>query len=183
MVMKTRSLFIQKIGRSYYRFLKDLKLSDPQYLYAFGSFFEFQRKILENEIVDVPKIGESDIPSGLAKVKTISSDLVGFEEGQYYDILAANAYGRQLTDEIRPLTKKQKENIEAYWKKMDKSQKYYFKKIRFQVKYLENNKLLFIITEIIAHMRCKIKSLVVVFFNVSPYHTLPDVVIALADVK
>lgn len=106
---------IQKIDRSYYRFLKDFNLNDPQYLIC-SEFLKFQKEILQNEIIGLPKIGESDIPSWLAKVKTILSDLVGFEDGQYYDILVANAYGRQLTEEVRPLSEKQKENIVKYWK-------------------------------------------------------------------
>ena len=106
---------IQKIDKSYYRFLKDFNLNDPQYLNC-SEFLKFQNEILHNEILDLPKIGESNIPFWLAKVKAILSDLVGFKDGQYYDILAANAYSRQLTEEVRPLTEKQKENIVKYWK-------------------------------------------------------------------
>jgi thiol-disulfide isomerase/thioredoxin len=106
---------IQKIDRSYYGFLKDFNLNDPQYLIC-SSFWEFQKTILQNEILGLPVIGESDIPSWLAKVKVILSDLVGFKDGSYYDILAANAYGRQLNEEVRPLSEKQKKNIAAYWK-------------------------------------------------------------------
>lgn len=107
---------IQKIDRSYYRFLSDFKLNDPQYLNCF-TFLEVQKIILQNEILGLPVIGESDIPSWLAKVKVILADLVGFNNGAYYDILAANAYGRQLNEEVRPLSEKQKENILNYWKK------------------------------------------------------------------
>lgn len=107
---------IQKIDKSYYRFLKDFKLNEPQYLNCF-TFLEVQKTILQNETLGLPGIGESDIPSWLAKVKVILSDLVGFDDGPYYDILAANAYGRQLNEEVRPLTEKQKENIVNYWKK------------------------------------------------------------------
>lgn len=106
---------IQKIDKSYYRFLIDFKLNDPQYLLCY-SFLEGQKKILQNEILNLPEIGETDIPSWLTKVKVILADLVGFNDGQYYDILAANAYGRQLNEEVRPLTEKQKEHIEKYWK-------------------------------------------------------------------
>lgn len=105
---------IQKIDRSYFRFLKDFNLNDPEYLQCFA-FSEFQESILQNETLGVPEIGESDIPSWLAKVKVILSDLVGFDNGPYYDILAANAYGRQLNIEVRPLTEKQKKNIVDYW--------------------------------------------------------------------
>ncbi|NEM98349.1 TlpA family protein disulfide reductase [Pontibacter burrus] len=106
---------LQKPDRSYYRFLKDFKLNDPQYLHA-SEFSNFQKEILQNEVIGLPKIGESDIPSWLASVKVILSDLVGFENGPYYDVLAANAYARQLNEEARPLTEKQKEHIAAYWK-------------------------------------------------------------------
>ncbi|WP_299991389.1 TlpA disulfide reductase family protein [uncultured Pontibacter sp.] len=106
---------LQKIDRSYYHFLRDFKLNDPQYLLT-SQFSYFQKEILQNEVLGLPEIGESDIPSWLASVKVILSDLVGFESGPYYDILAANAYARQLTEEVRPLTEKQKEHIAAYWK-------------------------------------------------------------------
>lgn len=106
---------IQKIDRSYFRFLKDFNLNDPQYLHTF-TFPEFQNLILENEILGLPIIGESDIPSWLTSVKAILADLVGFDDGPYYDILAANAFARQLNEEAKPLTDKQKENIADYWK-------------------------------------------------------------------
>ena len=106
---------IQKIDRSYFRFLKDFNLNDPQYLHTF-TFLEFQNLILQNEVLGLPKIGESDIPTWLASVKAILADLIGFDDDPYYDILAANAYGRQLNEEVKPLTDKQKENIAEYWK-------------------------------------------------------------------
>lgn len=106
---------LQNIDGSYFRFLKDFNLNDPQYLQCF-TFQEFQKEILGNEILRIPVIRETNIPSWLASVKVILSDLVGFEDGTYYDILAANAYGRQLTEEVKPLTEKQKQNIVNYWK-------------------------------------------------------------------
>jgi thiol-disulfide isomerase/thioredoxin len=106
---------LQKIDRSYYRFLKDFELNDPQYLHTFA-FSEFQKEILQNEVLGLPEIGESDIPSWLASVKAVLSDLVGFDNGPYYDVLAANAYARQLNEEVRPLSEKQKAHIAAYWK-------------------------------------------------------------------
>lgn len=106
---------IQKIDRSHFRFLKNFDLSDSQYLMIY-SFSEFQDSILKNEILAIPTIGERDIPSWLNEVKGILSNLVGFDEGQYYDILVANAYSRQLKEESRPLSAKQKENIANYWK-------------------------------------------------------------------
>lgn len=107
---------IQKIDRSYFRFLRNFRLHDPQYTLAF-SFPEFQKQILQNETLAIPQIGESDIPTWLVSVKAILSDLLGFNDGLYYDILAANAYARQLNEEVKPLTAKQKENITNYWNK------------------------------------------------------------------
>lgn len=112
----TKKPNLQKIDRSYFGFLKDFNLNDPQYLYCF-TFPEVQKEILQNEKLGLPVIGESDIFSWLVKVKVILSDLVGFDDGPYYEILAANAYARQLNEEIRPLTEKQKKNIANYWKK------------------------------------------------------------------
>jgi thiol-disulfide isomerase/thioredoxin len=107
---------IHRIDKSYYRFLKDFNLNDPQYLHCF-TFLEFQKAILQNEELGLPVIGESDIPSWLASVKVILSDIVGFDNGPYFDILVANAYARQLNEEVRPLTETQKENIVKYWTK------------------------------------------------------------------
>lgn len=106
---------VKNIDRTYYRFLKDLGLNDPQYLKVF-TFLEFQSKILRNEILAIPRIEDNDIPSWLTKVKVILSDQIGFSNGQYYDILVANAYSQQLNEELRPLSAKQKKNIESYWK-------------------------------------------------------------------
>jgi hypothetical protein len=106
----------QKIDRSYFRFLRDFHLNDLQYLHC-STFSQLQSDILQNEKIGLPLIGDTDIPSWLTSVKTILSDLVGFDNGQYYDILAANAYARQLNEEVKPLTEKQKKNIATYWKK------------------------------------------------------------------
>src|SRR5690606_17497845 len=105
---------IQKIDRSHFRFLKNFDLSDSQYLMIY-SFSEFQDSIFKNEILAIPTIGERDIPSWLNEVKGILSNLVGFDEGQYHDVLVANAYSRQLKEESRTLSAKQKENIAKYW--------------------------------------------------------------------
>ena len=106
---------IQNLNRADFRFLKDFNLNDPQYLHTF-MFSEFQDSILNNEVLGIPAIGESDIPSWMASVKGVLADLIGFDEGPYYGILAANAYGRQLTEQQEPLSDTQKEHIADYWK-------------------------------------------------------------------
>ena len=111
---KSKEPEIQKIDKKYFRFLKDFNLNDQQYLQTF-SFLEFQKEILQNETLGIPKIEENDIPSWLASVKIILADLIGFENGPYYDVLVANAFGRQLNEEVRPLSKKQITHIIDYW--------------------------------------------------------------------
>lgn len=106
---------IQKIDRSYFHFLKDFNLNDPQFLQTF-TFSDIQNAILRNEVLGLPRIGESDIMTWLTNVKAVLSDLVGFDDGPYYDILLANAFSQQLKEEMEPLTEKQKENIAHYWK-------------------------------------------------------------------
>lgn len=106
---------ITKIDKSYFSYFKDLDLNSPQYLVC-GSFSDFQKRVLGNEILAIPKIAETDIPTWMTGVKAILADLIGFRDGQYYDILAANAYGKQLIEDAQPLSDKQKKNIAAYWK-------------------------------------------------------------------
>ena len=75
------------------------------------SFPEFQKMILQNEIINLPKIEEMEVSGWLSEVKESLSDLIGFESGLYYDILAANSYARQLKEELKPLTVRQVQNI------------------------------------------------------------------------
>ena len=75
---------IQKIDRSYFIFLKDFDLNDLQYLNTF-TFPEFQDSILQNNVLGIPMIGDSDIHKWLTYLKSVLSDLVGFDDGQYYD--------------------------------------------------------------------------------------------------
>ncbi|MEJ7559313.1 MAG: hypothetical protein WKF66_13465 [Pedobacter sp.] len=106
---------ITKVDKSYFSYFKELDLNSPQYLVC-GSFSDFQREVLKNEILAIPQIGETAIPTWLTGVKAILSNLVGFKDGQYYDILVANAYGKQLIEDAKPFSEKQKKNIVVYWK-------------------------------------------------------------------
>jgi hypothetical protein len=106
---------IQKVNKSYFSFLKSFDLNNPQYLLC-SNFMSFQTGILKNATLSLPEIADQDIPSWLTSVKASLADLIGFKDGQYYDILAANAYGKQLIEEKRPLTEKQIKNIKDYWK-------------------------------------------------------------------
>lgn len=112
---KSKTPDIKKVDRNFFSFLKTLNLNDMQYLNCY-TFQDFQKEILQNEVIGLPKIEESNITTWLKNVKTILSALVGFKDGPYYDILVANAYGRQLNEELRPLSEIQKKNIKSYWK-------------------------------------------------------------------
>jgi thiol-disulfide isomerase/thioredoxin len=111
------SLEIQTPTMELYSSLKKLNLNDPQYLYSLASLPEyFMPAILYNDILNIPRIADTPIDVWLGQVRTIMSDVVGFDEGLFYDLLVSNSYGRQLTIETTPLTQKQIENIKAYYR-------------------------------------------------------------------
>lgn len=112
---KTKSPEIEPINRTYFSFLKDFNLNNPQYLHNF-TLIEFQTALFENEVLNIPPIGDKQISDWQDDVKDILAELIGFEEGQYYDLLAAHAYIMQLDERLIPLTEIQKANIHAYWK-------------------------------------------------------------------
>lgn len=102
------------IDPSYYKFLKALKLDNPATLKG-STFPKLQLEILRNEILNIPLINDESIETWLKGAKKILSPLVGFNESIYFDVLAANAYGRQLNEMGTPLTSIQINNIKAYW--------------------------------------------------------------------
>ncbi|MDP3645265.1 MAG: TlpA disulfide reductase family protein [Bacteroidota bacterium] len=105
----------QEPGRTYYSFLKDFKLSDPQNLYNY-TYFEVLQTLLSNKTLNIPAIKDIPVNDWLKEVKTTMADLIGSDTGLFYDMLAANAYARQFNDELKPLSDKQKENIRSYFK-------------------------------------------------------------------
>jgi thiol-disulfide isomerase/thioredoxin len=105
----------EKPDKSYYSFLKYFDLNNPQYLYG-GSYNMVLQSILVNETLNISPIGDTPVKDWLKEVKEILSDLVGSNTGMFYDILAANDYVKQLNEEAKPLSDKQKENIKKYFK-------------------------------------------------------------------
>jgi thiol-disulfide isomerase/thioredoxin len=105
----------QEPNRSYYAFLKDFKLSDPQNLYNY-SYFDVLQTLLSNKTLNIPAIKDIPVNDWLGEVKTTMADLIGSDTGLFYDMLSANAYARQFNDELKPLSDKQKENIRSYFK-------------------------------------------------------------------
>ena len=105
----------QEPGRTYYSFLKDFKLSDPQNLYNY-TYFEVLQTLLSNKTLNIPAIKDTPVNDWLKEVKIIMDNLIGSDTGLFYDMLAANSYARQFNEELKPLSDKQRENISSYFK-------------------------------------------------------------------
>lgn len=102
-------------SQGYYKFMRNLNLNSNLQLCS-SEFIEFQNFLLLNNTLNLPPIKDTPIPAWQTTVKERIADLIGFEEGQYYDILAANAYAHQFNMENIPLSPAQKENIHTYFK-------------------------------------------------------------------
>ncbi len=99
---------------SYYKFLKEFNLNDPQWIYSMF-YSTVLQMILSNETMNIPPIDEMPVNEWLQGVKKIMSELIGNDQGLFYDMLVANAYSRQFVNELRPLSEKQIENIRSYF--------------------------------------------------------------------
>lgn len=100
--------------RSFYRFLKNMNLNDPKLLYS-SEYSKVLQNLLNNETLGFRPIAEIQVDIWIDDAKTILSELIGFNEGQFYDILAANAYAKQFIDKQQPLSEKQIEAIKRYF--------------------------------------------------------------------
>jgi len=101
--------------KSYYSFLRQYNLNNPQYLYGYF-YSEFLKRFLSIKAFNIPEIKDIPIDSWLMGVKASVKEAVGFNNGLFFDILAANAFGIQLFDKQEPLTGKQILNINNYYK-------------------------------------------------------------------
>jgi len=102
--------------KKYYKFLKDYDLNNPQYLYQGYYYSEVSQMILSNDALNIHPVGDTPVDQWMKDVKTKIAELVGFDKGLFYDMLAANSYARQFNNELRPLSDKQKANITNYFK-------------------------------------------------------------------
>lgn len=100
-------------GKSYYTFLEFLNVNNPSNLSASSYYMVFQY-ILNNETLAIPSIGEMPVDIWLFKVKKILKEVVGSDSGLFYDILAGNAYAKQMND-MKPLSEIQTKNIQFYF--------------------------------------------------------------------
>jgi thiol-disulfide isomerase/thioredoxin len=98
-------------------------------------------KLLTIEALKIPPINDTPIDKWLTDVKKGMKDVVGFNKGLFYDMLAVNAYTFQMNDKIEPLSKKQIENIKNYFKLNNKEIiSILMKNSKEVVKTLENSK-------------------------------------------
>lgn len=104
-----------KLNPSYYEFLQDFNLNDPQYL-IHPNYPQVFSEILHDETLDIPRINDKPIEEWLEDIQDKMTKLVGFDKGQFYEVLIANAYGLQFIDEMKPLSEKQIRNIKRYFK-------------------------------------------------------------------
>ncbi|NWJ51622.1 MAG: TlpA family protein disulfide reductase [Bacteroidetes bacterium] len=125
--------------KSYYSFLRQFNLNNPQYLYCYF-YAKFMRRFLSIAAFKIPEIKNQPIDEWLRGVKATVQDMVGFNSGLFYDMLAASAYARQFNDERNPLTNKQVENIKKYYKNRNEEiAKILLKKNEEIIKIVESN--------------------------------------------
>jgi len=107
--------WIQEPDIKYYTFLKSFDLNNPQY---FCNYYypETMQALLSVKALNIPPISETPVKEWIKEVKTTMAELVGFDKGLFYDMLAANSYARQFNSELKPLSDKQIENIKKYFK-------------------------------------------------------------------
>lgn len=126
--------------KSYYTFLRQFDLNNPQYLYCFF-YTDFMKKFLTIAPFKIPTIKDKPIDEWLKEVKAAVKDAVGFDSGLFYDMLVANAYACQLNDKKEPLTNTQAENIKNYYKnKNEEFTKILLKKNEEIIKIVEHSK-------------------------------------------
>ncbi|GHV22356.1 hypothetical protein FACS189428_4300 [Clostridia bacterium] len=106
---------LEKMEKSFYSGLSYFDLNNPQYLYCNYYYFVLQ-SILDNQILNIPRIGDTPVPDWMKEVKATMADLIGSDTGLFYDMLAASAYSKQFIDETKPLSEIQIKNIKNYFK-------------------------------------------------------------------
>jgi len=104
----------KKPDKSYYSFLRFFDLDNP----PFGNAIYYSKMyqyILADSILNIPRIDNQPLADWLKEVKTTMSPLIGSDNGLFYDFLALHAYRKQF-EELKPLSEKQKEEINTYFK-------------------------------------------------------------------
>lgn len=101
--------------KSYYSFLKKINLNDSQLLYTYF-YHEFMYKFLSINALKIPLIKDVPINNWVSEVQKNIREVVGFDKGLFYDMLAVYAYTNQINNHTTPFSVKQIENIKSYFK-------------------------------------------------------------------
>ncbi len=122
--MKLKNFKAVEPDKSYYSFLKNYNLNDPELLYSVclstPYYPIFLKCFLGNKVFNIPKIGDTPTAEWLNIVKSHVKDVIGISDGLFYDVLAAYAYSSQITEDRIALTHKQIENVNEYFKNHNK---------------------------------------------------------------
>lgn len=106
--------------KSYYSFLKDDDLNNPNWIYtsllANNVYESFLYRFLDIKAFGIPPIGDMDAEKWLEIVKNHVADVIGFNDGFFYDMLVAASYSKQISKDKKPFTQIQKANINKYFK-------------------------------------------------------------------
>ena len=105
---------ISEPGKSYYSFLRQMNLNDPQYMLSY-SYEGFIKSFLNIKDFNIQPIGETPIDHWIEAVSREVSEIIGINSGLFYDMLVANAYDLQLSYQLVPLTDKQIGHIKHYF--------------------------------------------------------------------
>ncbi|MDR2057874.1 MAG: redoxin family protein [Dysgonamonadaceae bacterium] len=104
-----------KPDKSYYSFIRFFDMNNPP-LFNAPAYPGIFRQILDNNVLNIPRIDSWPITDWLKKVKATMADLTGSDTGLFYDMLALHAYWKQLDEELKPFSDQQKEDIKIYFK-------------------------------------------------------------------
>jgi thiol-disulfide isomerase/thioredoxin len=104
-----------KPDKSYYSFLGFLDMNNPP-LAIYPYYPRIYQYILNNKVLDIPRISEKPLSDWLKEVKTTLAGLVGSDTGLFYDMLALHAYLQQLEESSKPLSTSQIEEIKSFFK-------------------------------------------------------------------
>ena len=105
----------KKPDKSYYSFLRNFDWNNPPKSFA-PAYSATYKYILSTDVLNIPTIENMSLTDWLKEAKTILSDLVGFDNGIFYDFLICHAYFKQLDEDQKPLSDNQIADIKIYFK-------------------------------------------------------------------
>jgi thiol-disulfide isomerase/thioredoxin len=104
-----------KPDKSYYSFLGFFDMNNPP-LVNYPYYPKIYQYILNNSVLNIPRIDSKPLQDWLKEIKAIMADLVGSDTGIFYDMLTLHAFLQQLEEGSIPLTVSQIEEIKSFFK-------------------------------------------------------------------